>query len=247
MIEIDNNVVRVNSGFSDIDFNIRLVLKENKGIQKTPRLIDKRIDPVVEFYDSRYSEDEYGRFINSFFLSVLAEKLATGALNKGLLLDAEDDQLRITRNSLELVFHWIAMQINVAELEMEAEENNNKKEEVEFKRLHSYFIRETICGQTDPQKDVENLLNWAMGADFADPNFHELIYETVKAKYYIEKELEKENEITNNSFQTSMVDYSKMLKDIIAAFNKIAPEGTELASCHGTYRFSKTYGPPIID
>ena len=49
------------------------------------RIINKEKEPVIEFYDSKYTESELGLFLSSYYISTILE----GNINKDMTLEGK--------------------------------------------------------------------------------------------------------------------------------------------------------------
>lgn len=80
-----------------VTFNIRVVHKGDfYGLDDC--LLHDKIDPLVEFYDTRYLHTKYGQFVSRYYLSTLLERD-----NHGLNLQGDVDDWSIDSETMRLI------------------------------------------------------------------------------------------------------------------------------------------------
>ena len=92
MIQIINN--------EDIPINVRVIHRGD--IYSRDQLIYQSDEPLVEFYDARFTKDHCfrGQFINRFMLSTLQDHLDEWPIETGIGLDGHTEHWRITGRNL---------------------------------------------------------------------------------------------------------------------------------------------------
>lgn len=98
---MDNYITVVSHG---IPFNVRLIKQGEKwGIDRC--VTHDKIDPLVEFYDARYTKiTSLGQFISSYYLSTL---IITKSCREGLNLHGGEPDWYIDKQGMTEVFEWL--------------------------------------------------------------------------------------------------------------------------------------------
>lgn len=245
MEKVDKKVARFTLGSSGDELVIRLILKGDY-YGGDLHIVHDKIDPIVEFYYPRRRANKFGRLIESYSLSELVKEVVDR--NNGLYLRDDINHWEINVDMLKAIVDWARQSLDSNKLKGSDKEF---KTELEVKKLHSYFIKEPLCKYSTAQKNVENLLNWALGEDSIDPLLHEQLFKFLKEKYKVEKEAKAhmEQEIPGPFRSVMIINYHDMLEALIELLNHIAPEDTQLVVYNGYYQFREfaQFGPPNLD
>lgn len=80
------------------------ILEQGDNLGLKNNLIHEHIEPVVQFFDTRYPHNPLGQFVSSYFLSTL---LNGSSREKGLNLYGGEPEWSVDQKDMEKVCEWL--------------------------------------------------------------------------------------------------------------------------------------------